>query len=386
MPLIVQKYGGTSVNTQEKREKVLAKIISAKEKGNQVVVVVSAMGRQGEPYATDTLLGLLQEIGPDVQGRTKDLLASCGEIISACIMAHSLEQKGHKACACTGFQAGIKTNENFSNAEIKEINPERIKKALQEGEIVIVAGFQGWTEDLSITTLGRGGSDTTAIALGGALGADLVEIYTDVPGVAFTDPRLIPEAPYIKEIDFTSMHLLARSGSKVVHPRAVKAAINYNIPFKVRSTFSEEEGTLIGKKGESFGGLYGLALWKDIVIVKAKGSGQEGLWQKVAVDGLFCQRQDDEYCLAVQANNDTQGLEENKAMVSANCCLLTALWDEEQGMIWEELEKILQAEGIESKAHFTIPSGGTWAVPEDQAEQALQAIFAYSRSQVQKAG
>ena len=243
MAIIVQKFGGTSVNTVEKRERVLDKIISAKEKGYDVVVVVSAMGRKGEPYATDTFLDMLTEIGPAVQPRTMDLLASCGEIISTCLVAHALERRGYKAVPLTGFQAGIRTDRNFTNAEICRIDTTRIVKSLEDGWIVVVAGFQGISEDFDITTLGRGGSDTTAIALGGALGAELVEIYTDVPGVAFIDPRVIPDTPYLKSIDFYPLHVLARAGAKVVHHRAVQTAITYNTPFLVRSTFSNEVGT-----------------------------------------------------------------------------------------------------------------------------------------------
>jgi aspartate kinase len=214
MPLVVQKYGGTSVNSLEKRQKVLERITAARDDGNDVVVVVSAMGRKGEPYATDTFLDLLQEIGPGPTGRNKDLLASCGEVISACLVAHALKVRGYAAEAMTGFQAGIVTDGVFTNAEAVRVDPQKIRKSLLQGNIVVAAGFQGVTEDLEITTLGRGGSDTTALLLGGALGADLVEIYTDVPGVAFTDPRLVPGVPFLKSIDFTSMYTLARAGAK----------------------------------------------------------------------------------------------------------------------------------------------------------------------------
>ncbi len=245
MRIIVQKFGGTSVATPEGREKALVKIRKAKEEGFAVVVVVSAMGRSGEPYATDTLINLAKSIGAPVNSRELDLLISCGEIISTVVMVQTLEKSGHPAVALSGGQAGILTDPNFGEAQIININPENILKNLGEGKIVIVAGFQGRTVDGDITTLGRGGSDTTATALGSALEAELVEIYTDVDGVMTVDPRIIPEAKILRELTYQEICEMANNGAKVVHPRAVAIARDKKVPVKVKSTFTEDGGTLI---------------------------------------------------------------------------------------------------------------------------------------------
>lgn len=375
MPVIVQKFGGTSVNTLEKRDKVLAKVIAAKDQGFDVVVVVSAMGRKGEPYATDTFLDMLQEIGPNPSPKTKDLLTSCGEIITTCMVAHALEQKGYKACPMTGFQAGIMTDRNFTNGEVVNIEPNKIRKALDEGNVVVVAGFQGWTEEKDITTLGRGGSDTTAIALGGALGADMVEIYTDVPGIAFTDPRLLAEAPFIEKIDFYPMYILARAGAKVIHPRAVKAAITYDRPFTVRSTFSDGEGTLIGKPGQSVGGLYGAAVLKDVHLVTLKGQDDQGFWRQRSVDELFYQKDDEGVFLAVQVIPETETDKQSTYTATDACDLVTFMWDEDMDISPAKIKNILEENGVLIKGYFKIESGGAWAVPAKGAALAIQAVF-----------
>ncbi|MCR4441469.1 MAG: aspartate kinase [Peptococcaceae bacterium] len=374
MPILVQKFGGTSVNTPQKRDQVLEKVTAAKDKGYDVVVVVSAMGRKGEPYATDTFLGLLEEVGPGSSPRTKDLLASCGEIISTCLVAHALEQKGYKACPLTGFQAGIGTNDSFTNAEIMKVNAGRIHKELSGGKIAVVAGFQGITEDGDITTLGRGGSDTTALALGGALGAEMVEIYTDVPGIAFTDPRLLPEAPYLKSIDFYPMHILARAGAKVIHPRAVKAAINFKMPFLVKSTFTDEPGTLIGQKGENFGGLYGIALTKNVLIVTVKGEDERRTWQEKAVDDLFYRGESGGTVLAVPSGEVIP----EGCTVSGDCDLITVVWEPGSGVTAEVVGAVLGDARIETAGFFHLPSGGAWAVQAGRSQEAVRAIFAFA--------
>lgn len=246
MGLIVQKFGGTSVKSAESRKAVLGHILKAKEQGHDVVVVVSAMGRRGDPYATDTLIDLLREQGGKINPKTQDLIMSCGEIISACVMATYIEAQGVKAEAMTGFQAGILTTEDFGNADIIKVYPEQIMEKLKEGKVVVVAGFQGRTEKNDITTLGRGGSDTTAVVLGGYLKADLAEIYTDVPGIAVTDPRLVPEAQFIPRLSYEETIILAENGAKVIHPRAVKAAREFDLKLRIKSTFDESEGTLVG--------------------------------------------------------------------------------------------------------------------------------------------
>ncbi|NLS45801.1 MAG: aspartate kinase, partial [Firmicutes bacterium] len=270
MALIVQKFGGTSVKSPENRKAVLNHILKAKEKGNDVVVVVSAMGRLGDPYATDTLIELLKAQGGKLCSKKKDLIMSCGEIISAAVMASYIEAQGVKAEAMTGFQAGILTTADFGNADILEVDPAPITEKLKEGKVVVVAGFQGRTENNEITTLGRGGSDTTAVVLGGYLKADEVEIYTDVPGIAVTDPRIIPEAPFIPNISFDEVIKMAESGAKVIHPRAVKAAKAFNMPLRIKSTFDESDGTLIGSE-ESDLPISGITLQRDLTVAKFVG-------------------------------------------------------------------------------------------------------------------
>jgi len=270
MGLIVQKFGGTSVKSAENRKAVLSHILRAKEKGHNVVVVVSAMGRMGDPYATDTLIELLKIQGDKVCRKTQDLIMSCGEIISACVMASYIEAQGIKAEAITGFQAGIVTTEDFGNADIIKVDPEPIKEKLKEGKVVVVAGFQGRTEKNEITTLGRGGSDTTAVVLGGYLKADLVEIYTDVPGIAVTDPRVVPEAKFIPKISYKEVISMAENGAKVIHPRAVKAAEQYNLQVRVKSTFDESEGTLVGPEASGLI-VSGISIAKGITVAKYEG-------------------------------------------------------------------------------------------------------------------
>ncbi|HHY03776.1 MAG TPA: aspartate kinase [Thermoanaerobacterales bacterium] len=252
MALIVQKFGGTSLRTPESRKAVLRHIIRAKRAGNDVVVVVSAMGKNGDPYATDTLIGLLEPYSGEICLRNRDLLISCGEIISASVMASYIQSNGFDAEAMTGFQAGIITDDDFGSAQILRIDTSPVMDRIKNGKIAVIAGFQGVTESGEITTLGRGGSDITALALGGYLKADVVEIYTDVPGIAICDPHIIPEAPVLSHISYSEVLALAENGAKVLNPRAVKTAMEFKIPFRVRSTFGEDTGTLVGHKHHDF--------------------------------------------------------------------------------------------------------------------------------------
>ncbi|MBE3553681.1 MAG: aspartate kinase [Thermicanus sp.] len=243
MGILVQKFGGTSLTDHERRERALFHIRKGKEKGYDLVVVVSAMGRKGDPYATDTLLSLLED--GEIPPREKDLLMSTGEVISAAVMSGALWKEGLPNTILLGGQAGIMTNDRFGNALITDLRPERVRKELEEGKIVIVPGFQGMTLDGEITTLGRGGSDTTATAIGVALGAEYVDIFTDVEGIMTADPRIVREARPIDVMTYTEVANLAHLGAKVIHPRAVEIAMQKNIPIRVRSTFGEGEGTLI---------------------------------------------------------------------------------------------------------------------------------------------
>lgn len=245
MRIIVQKFGGTSVATPLQREKAARKVMESRANGYSPVVVVSAMGRKGEPYATDTLLGLIKDIHENADPREQDLIMSCGEVISTVIMTETLRKMGCDAVGLTGGQAGIITDESFGNTRIVEVHPQRVMDYLKLGKVVVVAGFQGISKSGEITTLGRGGSDTTAAALAVALGAEAVEIYTDVEGVMTADPKMVPEARPLTVVSYSEIVEMAHLGAKVVHPRAVEIAMEGGVPIRIKNTFSDAPGTLV---------------------------------------------------------------------------------------------------------------------------------------------
>lgn len=242
MALIVQKYGGTSVGTVERIQEVAKRVHKTAQAGNSVVVVVSAMGK-----TTDGLVKLAKEISAHPNRREMDMLLSTGEQVSIALVSMALQELGQPAVSLTGAQVGIVTEAEHTRARIVRIETERMERHLKKGEVLVVAGFQGITntEDLEITTLGRGGSDTTAVALAAALGADRCEIYTDVPGILTTDPRLVPEAQLMDEITCDEMLELASLGAKVLHPRAVEIAKNYGVPLVVLSSWTDDPGTRV---------------------------------------------------------------------------------------------------------------------------------------------
>jgi aspartate kinase len=243
MGLIVQKYGGSSVADAAGMKRVANRIVSAKRDGNQVVVVVSAMGD-----TTDELIELANQITPMPSGRELDMLLTAGERISMALLAMAIKNLGHEARSFTGSQAGVITTSAHGRARIIDVTPGRIQEALKEGAIAIVAGFQGISQDTKdVTTLGRGGSDTTAVALAAALDADVCEIYTDVDGVFSADPRVVPTARKLKTVTYEEMLELAASGAKVLHLRCVEYARRYDLPIHVRSSFSTNEGTWVVK-------------------------------------------------------------------------------------------------------------------------------------------
>ena len=242
MALIVQKYGGTSVGSVERILAVAARVLRTVEAGNSVVVVLSAMGK-----TTDQLVKLANQISPNPSRREMDMLLSTGEQVSIALLSMALQELGQSAISLTGAQVGIVTEKEHSRARILHIQPERISQHLKSGKVIVVAGFQGITSttELEITTLGRGGSDTSAVALAAALGASCCEIYTDVPGILTTDPRLVPDAQLMSEITCDEMLELASLGAKVLHPRAVEIARNYGVELVVRSSWTDEPGTRV---------------------------------------------------------------------------------------------------------------------------------------------
>jgi aspartate kinase len=264
MHLFIQKYGGTSLKDIPSRNNLVNNVKKCIEKGNHLVVVVSAIGREGDPYATDTLIKELEKINPTIEPKKKDLIMSCGEIISASIISHLLESQGIPCEALTGFQAGILTDTNFTSSEIINIDTRKILSFLKKGKVVVVAGFQGTTMTNEITTLGRGGSDTTAVTLGGYLKAERVDIFTDVKGVALIDPMVVPSTKYIDCISYDDMYGLAQNGVKVIHPRAVLAGKKFRIPIGIRSIHSQHPGTLITHiEAVKERGITGIALKED---------------------------------------------------------------------------------------------------------------------------
>jgi aspartate kinase len=245
MKIVVQKFGGTSLQTEELRKKAAQHILHKVEKGFKPVVVVSAMGRKGSPYATDTLLSLALNTNKNIHPREKDLLLSCGELISATIIVQTLNNLGTQAATLTGAQAGIITEGRFGNCHVKKIIPFRIHEFLEKDIIPVVAGFQGINENGDITTLGRGGSDTTASVLAVALKAELIEIYSDVKGIMSANPKIVEKAHLLEYANYDEAVELAYEGAEVIHPRAVEIASNESIPLVIRSTEDDNKGTMI---------------------------------------------------------------------------------------------------------------------------------------------
>lgn len=251
MKIIVQKFGGTSVRNEEGRARAIYHLNNALSEGYKVVVVVSAMGRKGEPYATDTLLSLVDGNKASLNKRELDMLMACGELISSVVFTNLLNENGIKATALNGAQAGFVTNDDFTNAKILEMKCDRLLKELEEYDVVVVTGFQGATTEGDTTTLGRGGSDTSASALGAALMADYIDIFTDVEGVMTADPRIVEDARPLSVVTYNEICNMAYQGAKVVHPRAVEIAMQAKVPMRVRSTYADSAGTLVTSQGEA---------------------------------------------------------------------------------------------------------------------------------------
>ncbi|HCK42038.1 MAG TPA: aspartate kinase, partial [Planctomycetaceae bacterium] len=248
MSLIVQKFGGTSVADAEKIRAAARRALRAQQQGNQVVMVVSAMGKN-----TDLLVNLADQVCNQPPAREMDMLLSTGEQVSVALMAMAITGLGGKAVSLTGGQIGVRTDSSHTKARIQSISTERMQRLLDQGNIVIAAGFQGVDEDLNITTLGRGGSDTSAVALAAVLGAEMCEIYTDVDGVFTTDPRIVAEARKMSNVSHDEILELASLGAGVMHSRSIEFGKKFNVPIHVRNSgvFTDEPGTIIGPIPES---------------------------------------------------------------------------------------------------------------------------------------
>ncbi|TYU81382.1 aspartate kinase [Listeria monocytogenes] len=253
MKIIVQKFGGTSVQNEKSRLMAFNHIKQVLKEGYKVVVVVSAIGRYGDPYATDTLLELIGAKNTKLTAREQDTLLSVGETISASVFTNMLKEAGIKAEAFSGGQAGIITSDDHLNAKITEVDTTRLKNALAELDVAVVAGFQGITAKGDITTLGRGGSDTSAAALGVSLQADYIDIFTDVDGMMTADPRIVEHARSLPRVSYNEVSNMAYQGAKVIHPRAVEIAMTAKIPMRIRSTYLESTGTLVTSLADDSG-------------------------------------------------------------------------------------------------------------------------------------
>jgi len=268
LSLIVMKFGGSSVGTTERMRRVAERIVDAKRQGNRVVVVVSAMGD-----TTDDLIDKARELTDEPSAREMDMLLTTGEQISVALLSMAIQHLGERAVSLTGWQAGIRTEPVHGKARITGIDPARIYRELDADNAVIVAGFQGMTEDGEITTLGRGGSDTTAVALAAAIQADRCEIYTDVDGVYSTDPRIVKNARKLSSISYDEMLELAHLGAAVLHPRAVEYAKHHRVHLVVRSSFTNNEGTLVKEEAEMEQGVVvrGIAYDKNVTRISIMG-------------------------------------------------------------------------------------------------------------------
>lgn len=247
MEIIVQKFGGTSVKDTAARKQALQHVQYAVDQGDKVIVVVSAIGRKGAPYATDSLLGLVGADRSRLTNRELDMLVSVGETISTAVFTELAREQGLNVTAMTGHDAGIVTDDDYQNAKILRVDPKPIQTAFEDADVVVVTGFQGATTSGHITTIGRGGSDTSAAILGAALKAKRVDIFTDVNGMMTADPRLVTHAHFIKTISYEELANMAHEGAKVIHPRAVEIAEQAHVPMRIRSTYQapDELGTLV---------------------------------------------------------------------------------------------------------------------------------------------
>lgn len=392
MKILVQKFGGTSVSTPERREKAASKVIEAVKNGFSVVVVVSAMGRNGDPYATDTLINMVKSIDSNISKRELDLLMNCGEIISSVTFAATLSKKGYKAKVFTGGQAGIITDDNFGNAEIIKVEPTRLLESLKEGIIPVVAGFQGITEEGDLTTLGRGGSDTTAALLGVALKASAVEIYTDVDGIMTADPRIVSKAHILNKISYNEVFQFAEQGAKVVHPRAVEIAMIGNIPLVIKNTMSDSPGTIITQYNEAYDNIYdidklvtGIAnMDHRVQIVLENSENTESIFEKIAEEkisidliNIFPEKQ--VFTISeVDFKKLQKLLEENNIKYSyrTNCSKVSIIGNRIRGVpgIMARVIKALSRHDIEiyqtADSHNTI----SCLVSQDKAEEAVRVL------------
>lgn len=293
MKIVVQKFGGTSVKDDEARHAAMKHVACAVKKGFKAAVVVSAIGRKGAPYATDSLLELVGNEKSKLSPREMDMLVSVGEVISAAVFCEMLKENGLKATAMTGPDAGFKTNNDYRNAKVLDVEKQNVMEAFKAFDVVVVAGFQGLSKSGHVTTLGRGGSDTSAALLGAALGAEYCDIFTDVSGMMTADPRLVEKAKFLKNVSYEEVANMAHEGAKVIHPRAVEVAQQAHLPLRIRSTWDDvdETGTVISDRNltiNHYRTVTGIAHQTGLTqfTVKADDCSADKLFDLLAVNGL----------------------------------------------------------------------------------------------------
>ena len=293
MKIVVQKFGGTSVKDDEARHAAMKHVACAVKKGFKAAVVVSAIGRKGAPYATDSLLELVGNEKSKLSPREMDMLVSVGEVISAAVFCEMLKENGLKATAMTGPDAGFKTNDDYRNAKVLDVEKQNVMEAFKAFDVVVVAGFQGLSKSGHVTTLGRGGSDTSAALLGAALGAEYCDIFTDVSGMMTADPRLVEKAKFLKNVSYEEVANMAHEGAKVIHPRAVEVAQQAHLPLRIRSTWDDvdETGTVISDRNltiNHYRTVTGIAHQTGLTqfTVKADDCSADKLFDLLAVNGL----------------------------------------------------------------------------------------------------
>lgn len=390
--ILVQKFGGTSVSTNERRNMAVSKVVNAIEEGFMPVVVVSAIGRSGDPYATDTLINFAKSINKDIPRRELDILMSCGEVISSVIFANTLIGKGYKAKVFTGGQAGIITDDNFGSADIIRVEPKYILDSINQNIIPVIAGFQGMTIDGDITTLGRGGSDTTAALLGEALKAYAVEIYTDVDGIMTADPRIVTNAHILKKISYNEVFQMAEQGAKVIHPRAVEIAMRGNVPLIIKNTMTDSPGTIITQYNNAYSNIYetdnlvtGIANMNNRVqVIMEVDSDDKDIFEKIAESKISIDLINifpDKKIFTI-SESDLQKLEELlksniiKYNIRKNCSKVSIIGNKIRGVpgVMSRIIKALSKNGIEiyqtADSHNTI----SCLVSQDKADKAIKIL------------
>jgi aspartate kinase len=382
MPIVVQKYGGTSVGDPERITRVADRIVRARERGQDVVAVVSAMG-----HTTDELVGMAAAITPAPEPRELDMLLTAGERIAMSLLAIAVNARGCRAASYTGSQAGIITDTHHGKAKIVEIRPARIKESLEAGNVVILAGFQGLSTEYDITTLGRGGSDTTAVALAAALGADACEIYTDVDGVFTADPRIVPGARKLHAVSYEEMLEMSASGARVLSLRSVEFARNHSVKLHVRSTFTDEDGTWIREEDERMlekAMISGVTHTLEEAVYEVKDADRADLFQALAeaavnVDTIIEASREIVFSAPAEDRNETTAALER----------LGAQWTAREGLgkvsvigagmkshpgVAARTFSALRELGVEPQLVATSPIKIAFYVPQDEVERTVKAL------------